>query len=197
MAWAYPLPPTGQPATDGPNGIAWRKVFAPVTFVVDDGNNRYEVYKIDTGAPFQSVTPENPLEKAIFDGTMQLLGFDLPSTTLTRGEPFTLKLYWQGTENAPPQGDYSVYVHLIDPATGEILSQRDGGLMGGLFPTRLLTPGFILQDLREWTIASDVRPGPAILRVGVYVPNGPRLPASFNGEATGDGVVIESEIVIE
>lgn len=197
MAWAYPLPPTGQPASDGPNGTAWRKVFTPVTFVVDDGNNRYEVFKIDTGAVHQPVSPENPLDDAIFDGTMQLLGFDLPSTTLTRGESFTLKLYWQGTKNAPPHGDYSVYVHLLDPDTGEILSQRDGGLMGGLFPTRLLTPGFVLQDLREWTIAPDVRPGPAILRVGIYVPDGPRLPASFNGEPSGDGVVIEAEIMVE
>ncbi|MBI5930266.1 MAG: hypothetical protein HY862_13230 [Chloroflexi bacterium] len=197
MAWVYPLPPTGQQSTDGPNGVAWRKVFTPVTAIMDDGNNRYEVFKIDTGAVTQSVTPENPLDDVVFDGTMQLLGFDLPSTTLTRGEPFTLKLYWQGTENAPPQRDYSVYVHLLDPDTGEILAQRDGGLMGSLFPTRLLTPGFVLQDLREWTIAPEMRAGPAILRIGVYVPDGPRLPASIHGEAVGDGVVIEQQITIQ
>jgi hypothetical protein len=197
MAWVYPLPPSGQAPTDGPNGTAWRKVFTPVTFLVDDGNNRYEVFAIDTGAATQPVQPENPLNNVIFDNTMQLVGYDLPSTILKRGEAFTLKMYWRGTENAPPAGDYSIYVHLLDPDTGEILSQRDGGLMGGLFPTRLLTPGFVLQDLRDWTVAMDVRPGPAILRVGVYVPDGPRLSATVNGEDSGDGVVLEERIVIE
>jgi hypothetical protein len=71
--------------------------------------------------------------------------------------------------------------------------------MWGLFPTRLLTPGLVLQDRREWQFPSGVRPGPAVLRIGVYTPRpgGLRLPATVNGEPVGDGVVLETEIQIE
>jgi hypothetical protein len=54
------------------------------------------------------------------------------------------------------------------------------------------------QDRREWIIPENVRPGPAILKVGVYLPPaGPRLPASLDATPVGDGIVIETTIQIE
>jgi hypothetical protein len=199
MAWVYPLPPWNERPSDGPFGRPWRKVFRPVTVIYDDGNNRYQIFAVDAGAAYQAVEPETPLGNVVFGGTMQLLGYDLPTRTFRAGETYTLKFYWRGAVDGPPREDYSIFVHLLDPATGELLAQRDGGLMWGLFPTRLLTPGLVLQDRREWQFPSGVRPGPAVLRIGVYTPRpgGLRLPATVNGEPVGDGVVLETEIQIE
>jgi hypothetical protein len=199
LAHVYPLPEPDQiNAADGPNGARISRVLSLATITIDDQKDRYTIYRIDVDAAYTTIEPENPLDNAIYGDTIQLLGYDLPSTTLQRGVPFTLKLYWTSTENGPPQDDYSIYVHLLDPETGELLNQRDGGLMNGLFPTRFLSDGMFFQDRREWIIPETVRPGPAILKIGIYLPPaGPRLPASLASMPVGDGIVIATTIQIE
>lgn len=191
LAWVYPLPDEGEGvALDGPDGRPFERVLRPITVRVDDGNNAYEIFEVKWSAVYQPVEPEILLE-VIYGGTIELVGIDLPVNAFQPGETFLLKAYWRGTENGPPFADYTIYVHLLDPATGALLSQRDGGLMGGIFPTRFLTPGLVLQDRREWQFPPDVRSGPAILRIGVYEPpQGPRLSAEQNGEMIGDGISI-------
>ncbi|MCB9436800.1 MAG: glycosyltransferase family 39 protein [Anaerolineales bacterium] len=198
LAWVYPLPPVGETwAPDGPYGQPIARVLKPIFTPIDDGRQRHELYAIDVEAAFADVTPENPLTDVIFGDTVQLLGYDLPTTTFQRGQTLTLKLYWRGIN--PPTTDYSVFVHLIDSETGEILDQVDGDLMGGLFPLRILSHDMILQDKREWAIDADLPPTrKAEIHIGVYNPVlGPRLPVTVEGEPVGDLVVIESGITLE
>lgn len=199
LAQIYPLPEPDQiNAADGPNGSRIGRVLALASAVIDDQKDRYTLYRIDVDSAYTYIEPENPLDSVIFGDTIQLLGYDLSSTTLERGIPFTLKLYWSNTEQGSPNDDYSIYVHLLNPETEELIHQRDGGLMNNLFPTRFLTDGMFFQDRREWIIPEDIEPQSAILKIGVYVPPlGPRLPASVEGESVGDGVIIETDIQIE
>jgi hypothetical protein len=197
MAYVYPRPVDGQPPTDGPYGQPWPKVMVPIAEPFDDGNNRFQLFEVDADAAYVEVVPENPLDDVVFGDSMRLLGYDLSSNTLKRGETYRLKLYWQGTEEGPPPTDYSVYVHFLDPSTGELVDQRDGGLMYGLFPTRMLTPGMVLQDRRDWIVPDSLPAGPIILRIGVYLPGGLRLPVTLNGEDQGDGITLETDLVIE
>lgn len=199
LAHVYPLPEPGQNNTaDGPNDARIGRVLSLATVTIDDQKDRYTLYRIDVESAYTIIEPEYPLDEVVYGDTIQLLGYDLPSTTLQRNVPFTLKLYWSSTEHGPPDQDYSIYVHLLDPDTGELLHQRDGGLMNGLFPTRFLTDGMFFQDRREWIIPDSVRPGPAILKVGVYAPpNGPRLPTTIESTFVGDGMIIATDIQIE
>ncbi len=195
LAWVYPLPANGQQwALDGPHGTAMSRVLQPVFTWIDDGKDRYEIFRVNVQSAFREIEPETPMQDVIYGDQVQLLGYDLPSRSFQRGEAFTFKLYWQGV--SPISKDYSVYVHLLDAETGEIIEQADGGLMGGLFPMRLLTPGMVFQDRREWFIEPDTQLGTAILRIGLYEPGGPRLQATVEGEAVGDGVIVEQEIIV-
>lgn len=190
VAPVYPLGPPGQAlALDGPAQLPKPRFLRPIMTPIDDGVSRYEIFAVDTQAPYAYVEPETRLDAVVFGDTMQLLGYDLPSTTLTPGTTYTLKFYWRGTFQAPPPGDYSIYLHLIAPGDPtQIYSQADGGLLFGLYPTRFLVPSLIFQDRREWTLPADLQPGRYQLRIGVYDPQTfVRLPLTVGGEAAGDG----------
>lgn len=196
IAGVYPPPQNGQLPPDGPHGESMPRVLVPVSPVFDDGTFRFVVYEVDASAAYAEVVPENSLNEVVFGDLMQLLGYDISTRILTPGETVTIKLYWQGTQDGPPQKDYTVYVHFWGTETGDLVTQADGGLMYGLFPTRFLTPGLVLQDRRDWTVPADLPPGPAEMRVGVYLPDGPRLDATVMGEPAGDGVTIIHDLMI-
>lgn len=199
LAWVYPLPDWDKEwSLDGPYGAAMPRVLKPAVQVLDDGKDHYEVFVINVESATTEIVPENPLHEVVFGDAFELLGYDLPTLTFKPGESFTLKLYWRGTIHAPLPKDYSIYVHLRDPETGEVLDQVDGSFMYNLFPTRLLTSGMVFQDRREWRIREDVRPGTAELWIGFYDPvTLVRLPVTVGGVAVGDGVMLEGEITVE
>ncbi|MCI0709317.1 MAG: hypothetical protein L0154_04060 [Chloroflexi bacterium] len=196
IAGVYPPPQNGQLPPDGPHGQPMPRVLVPTSPVFDDGTFRYIVYEVDASAAYADIVPENPLDEVVFGDVMQLLGYDISTRTLTPGETITIKFYWQGTPAGPPQRDYTIYVHFWSTKTGDLLTQADGGLMYGLFPTRFLTPGLALQDRRDWTVPADLPSGPVEMRVGVYVPDGPRLDATIMGQPAGDGVTIATDLMI-
>lgn len=209
LAWAYPLPAWDKEyAFDGPHDAPIRRLFKPIVQVIDDQTNRYEVFVIDLDAAYEPIIPENPLENVVFGEKIQLLGYDLSTRTFKRGEIVELKLYWRGTKNAPPYLDYVVYIHLLDPTTGQLITQADGGLTAGVhfltgqittYPMRFLTPNFVFQDRRTWILPADIPTGRAELRIGIYDPSPPwpRLPMTISGEPAGDGITLETAIIVE
>lgn len=199
IAPLYPLGATGQPlALDGPQNLPQPRLLRPIMTPIDDGVSRYEVYAIDTTAPYAYVAPETRVANAIFGETMQLLGYDLPTQIFTAGETYTLKVYWRGTEHAPPPSDYSIYLHLtaLDDPT-QIFAQADGGLLYSNYPTRFLTPHMTFQDRRNLMIPLEVAPGRYQLRIGVYDPQTfVRLPLTVDGEPAGDGWTFVEDITV-
>ncbi|NDJ86773.1 MAG: hypothetical protein GYB66_12875 [Chloroflexi bacterium] len=198
LAWQYPLPEAGHRwAAVGPYNSPQPRLLMPVAIPFDDGKDRYEVFAIDVPATYFYLAPETKLDEVIFGGVIQLLGYDLPSRDFEPGQHLVFDLYWRGAAAGPPQQDYGIYVHLLDLSTGELLDQADGGLMQGTFGTRFLEPGMVFQDRRQWIVSPDLQPGSAVLRIGVYdVATGRRLPVVVDGQSAGDGLVIETEIMI-
>jgi hypothetical protein len=197
IADVYPPPQNGNLPPDGPHGEPMPKVLVPISPVFDDGTFRFVVYEVDALAAYTDIVPENPLDEVVYGNVIQLLGYDLSSQVLIPGETLTIKFYWRGTPAGPPLRDYAVYVHFFDAETGDFITQADGGFMYGLFPTRFLTPGLVLQDRRDWLVPPDLPAGPVIMRVGIYLsPDGPRLDATAAGEVVGDGVDIADELII-
>lgn len=174
------------------------RVLLPLTPPIDDGNNRYVIYAVNPTAAYAEVEPEYPLDNVVYGEALQLEGFDMPVNRLEPGQPFHLIFYWRGTEQAPLLRDYTVYVHFLDPNTDELVWQMDGGIMNGIYPTRFITPNLLVRDFRISNVPADLAfDGPLQLRVGVYLPNGPRLDAIQDGQHQGDGVVIQNEIWVE
>jgi len=112
-----------------------------------------------------------------------LLGYDLAEEYSAPGDELQLVLYWQALD--PLEGDYTVFVHLLDDA-GQIRGQGDGLPVGGFQPTTFWDPGEIIVDGHSVTIDADAVPGTYRLAVGLYLPSsGQRLEG-----ADGDCVLL-------
>lgn len=168
LAWIYPLPPAGdQWVLDGPDNLPMPRFLKPISAPLDDGTFHYELFAINVNAPHVYIQPTFVESDRMFSINMQLLGYDVP-TEMVAGESYTLKFYWRGGI-VPPPGDYSIFVHLTPPDDPTmILAQSDGGLMGGAYPTRLLTRDTVFQDRRGLTIPMDIATQDVVLRIGVY-----------------------------
>jgi hypothetical protein len=109
--------------------------------------------------------PDHPLAYTYdLDGQIKLVGFDGP-TTLNAGNALTLTLYWQALE--VPQGDYKVFVHLLDQK-GELVTQDDTPPRGGRYPTWAWQPGDLVPDQHQLVLPDERLPGPYNFLVGMY-----------------------------
>jgi hypothetical protein len=99
--------------------------------------------------------------RADFGGQLRLDGYHLADGALT--------LCW--TALAAPAADYTVFVHLLDPA-GQPLGGADGPPVNGQYPTSAWLPGETVADRRPLRL-----PPGASLEIGLYLPaSGERLP---------------------
>jgi hypothetical protein len=92
----------------------------------------------------------------------------------------TIELFWQALAQVP--ADYLRFVHLVDPASGEIVAQWDGMPANESYPTSQWTAGEVISDV----VSLDMTGAPAgvyQLYVGFYqdAPGFPRLPALDTG----------------
>jgi len=187
----------------GGDGRIWPTVLQPIpmgpngSVAVDDGNFRYAAFTIHPEARGYMINPGGARRDTVLFGDFaRLLGHDLVSLDFQRGETVPLLLYWQATEDAPPPLDYSVYVHLLD-AEGNLIAGWDSAPLLGKYPTRFWTPGERLLDYRPLRVPEDLPLGPASLRIGIYEPiSGERLPVTLDGAPSGDGLTIETRIVV-
>jgi hypothetical protein len=67
--------------------------------------------------------------------------------------------------------DYTVFVHLTGPDSGErVVSQGDGPPLGGRWPTSLWLPGVAVDDVHSIPLPADLSPGTYDLWAGLYDP---------------------------
>jgi hypothetical protein len=81
------------------------------------------------------------------------------------GESIQVTLHWMTT--GTPEGDYSVFVHLLGP-DGALVTQQDNVPLHGTYPTFLWETGERLDDPYELTIPPDAPSGSYTLTVGMY-----------------------------
>ena len=102
-------------------------------------------------------------------GQIELLGYEIEE-----GPPPALTLYWRAEK--PPEQDYVLFVHVLD-GQGEMVDQKDGPPLEGMYPTSDWWPGQIVADRRT---LSELPPQGRLL-VGLYdLDSMQRLPA-YNG----------------
>ncbi len=187
-----------------PDGAPWPTVLEPIplspdgSLPVDDGNFRYTAFTIHPEARYAPMNPSAPqTRQTLFGDWAQLVGHDLGNLKWQRGERVVLTLYWRPTDAAPPPRDYSIFVHLLSP-DGQLLTTFDAPPAGDTYPTRFWRPGESILDYRVLRIPTDLPTGPAMLRIGVYDPlTLERLPLTLDGEPAGDGLVLETRIVVK
>ena len=125
---------------------------------------------------------------ADFGGLIRLAGYDLERAD---GE-LALTLHWQAIR--APGHDYKVFVHLIDPATDQIVAQCDAPPRGGAYPTGVWAAGEVVSDKMVLDMAR-VKPGRYPLAVGLYDPEtGERLEPVGTGLTVSDRRVLLEEV---
>jgi hypothetical protein len=91
---------------------------------------------------------------------------DLPSE-LQPGQELTLRLVWSATR--PPDGDYTMFVHLLDDEDF-IVAQSDRTPEGGFYPTGHWDAGDVVEDTYTLALPETLPKGRLRLVVGVYDP---------------------------
>jgi hypothetical protein len=135
--------------------------------------------RIKVAVPTVALNPSHPLS-ANLDQRVRLSGFDLPSGPFRPGSEVPLTLYWQVL--ASLDGDYTVFVHLVD-AQNHMVGQGDGPPLDNDYPTHFWSSGESLADGHVLRIAPDAPPATYRLYVGLYRPDsGRRLPVEGGGD---------------
>jgi hypothetical protein len=111
---------------------------------------------------------------ADFDGLIQLRSYELTQLV----DRLELTLYWEALANGTE--DFFHFVHLVDPATGEIFAQHDSMPRNNSYPTSQWSAGEIVADPLFLNL-TETPSGEYVLYVGLYRNLGsssPRLPVS-------------------
>jgi len=162
----------------------WLSAHAYIAQDVWRGNVRFVIYAIPAQMPAGIATPL----QVRFGPHIRLNGYTLLSDRLRPGDVLQLSLFW--TTDAPLTEPYKVFVHVID-ASDHILAQHDSEPGAGLQPTTGWTPGEVVNDNHGILIPLAAPAGTYRLAVGLYRPDGPRLPL-----ATGEDRLLLSDIMV-
>lgn len=114
--------------------------------------------------------PQQPLSHLFGDG-IALTGYDLLPANPTPGDIAYLQLHWQ-TDAAPTQ-DWTVYIHVLDPATQAIVAQHDAQPGQGSLPTRRWQADWTILDEHQLQLPPDLPPGDYPMLVGMYPTRAP------------------------
>lgn len=152
----------------------------------------FEIASGSKGRNFDAPTPVYR-QTAVFGETIELIGYDLETTTFTPGDSMRITLYWHalGATERP----MTSFVHLLD-AAGTFIVGEDHQPLDGTRPTDAWVKGEYVRDMFLFQVPDTLSAGPYRLEVGWYDgsdPALPRLPAIGEG-ADGTRVLLKSTV---
>jgi len=147
--------------------------------LIDVSSNRQVGKTITVGQiyvqplPRQFDIPEGILPlQADFGKEIRLLGYNLSK----EAEHIYLTVYWQALQRM--QTDYKIFVHLIDSATKNLVTQSDVMPREWTYPTTWWEAGEVVEDSISLSL-TGIPPGRYLLKIGIYAPEtGNRLPVT-------------------
>jgi hypothetical protein len=124
---------------------------------------------------------------AAFGDDLRLLGYDLE----TEADSLRITLHWQALRRMDVS--YTMFVHVFDPATGEIVGQADVVPYGFTYPTVWWEAGEVVSDEVVVTL-KDAPRGTYSLALGVYDPD-TRDRLAISGQPS-DFVVDDNRLIL-
>jgi hypothetical protein len=103
---------------------------------------------------------------AVFGSSMALLESGLQPERARPGTNVTVQLRWRA--EAPMEGTYKVFVHVLDPSGQRVVAQRDAEPLDGQAPTLGWVTGEVLDDEYRVALPADLASGSYPVEVGVY-----------------------------
>ncbi len=101
-----------------------------------------------------------------FGHLLELVGYEVSDISPNAGQEITLTLYWRALQAIPD--DYTIFAHVIDPATTGIYASSDAQPAAGSRPTSGWQQGEIIEDRHTLTVNSDAPPAIYELEIGAY-----------------------------
>mgnify|MGYP001364690672 CR=1 FL=1 len=144
------------PAWAGAGGVLLATAAAVPLLVIAPAYARPPLLRVDQ-VPATAI----PLD-LVFDGSLRLLGYELPQDTVHPGETAPVTLYWQSV--APTQENLVVFIHAVERSS--TIGQVDSYPGLGAWPTSLLPTGAVLKDTYHIPIV-ETATAPAVLRLDV------------------------------
>ena len=126
-------------------------------------------------------------------GRFRLIGAHVDPPLAMPGQKITLMLYWMRV--GPPEGNYTVFTHLLTPA-GTLAVGRDNPPVNGTMPTDTWPARVLIEDRYRLRVPWDAQPGEYPLEVGMYDPEtGVRLAATdAAGGPAGDRILLPAKV---
>jgi hypothetical protein len=100
-----------------------------------------------------------------FGDQIELTGANLYPATLRAGGTLCVELNWRALIKSA--GDYTIFVHLVDP-NGQVVAQTDLQPQGGFAPTSQWTAGPPLIDRHGLILPDNLAAGEYTVRLGLY-----------------------------
>ena len=110
-------------------------------------------------------TPLSVTTSARFGDQIELTRASLYPATLHSGGTLCVELDWRALNT--PDGDYTVFVHLVDPS-GQVVAQTDLQPQGGFAPTSQWTAGKPQIDRHGLILPDNLAAGDYTVRLGLY-----------------------------
>ena len=128
-------------------------------YLVPDWHERVEPCVRRKGQP--RFTPTHRLGASI-GGAIELVGYDMPSATVRRGD--VLDVTWYLESKKPLRGDWKMFVHLSGPG----FQTADHHPVDGLLPLAHVSTGMQVADRQKIRVQPHLPPGNYTIFVGVY-----------------------------
>ncbi|MFN8448859.1 MAG: hypothetical protein U0521_09770 [Anaerolineae bacterium] len=143
--------------------VGWYDLATGARLALPDGVETYPVGTVELQPRASDLNVPNPLS-INFDNQIELVGYAMSDLTPAAGASFELTLYWRAIQ--PVLQDYTVFAHVIDPATTTIYAGSDSAPGGSA--TSSWTPGEIVEDRHILTVNPDAPPGIYEVEIGLY-----------------------------
>lgn len=130
--------------------------------------------------------PAHPAPFVVGDG-IALLGYDLLPASPRAGEVLYLQLHWR--VDSAPTGDWTVFTHIVahDPSgANRLVAGHDSRPGAGSLPTPHWQPGWRILDEYQIPLPGELAAGTYRLEIGLYRPDGARLPADGSNIVLGE-----------
>lgn len=125
--------------------------------------------------------PQISVDAPLGDG-ITLAGYDVSPQAPQTGKILYLQLHW--LVDSAPAANWTVFTHVVDGG-GTVVAGYDSPPGGGSLPTTRWQPGWRVLDEYQISLPAGLPPGDYVLRAGLYLPDGTRLPAEGPGVDLG------------
>jgi hypothetical protein len=147
----------------------------PRTYALPDGSQAIIYARRQSPLLLDPPRPTRP-STVTFGNSARFLGFDLVlGNTTAHDQELIVTYYWESL--APTAGEYSAFVHFLDPENGEIVLQDDHPLFPRTYPSSMWQADRDLFERRVVAVPASFSGSELVLRLGLYSES-ERLPVS-------------------